>query len=160
LVLSVGDRGLGNQVINYFLQEEHEWIARELEERRYLATEQHFSICVIKWLLAIARHVYERQMIQSNLTESLCHLEPHVSGECWRDAFGDILEADLSQTFRALKSSPTWAAQQNLFSSFFSDSSERLVTCELEELLLAMGASSRIVIDEILLVQGECGLAA
>jgi hypothetical protein len=149
----------GKQVIHFFLQEEHDWFSTELKEHRYsffrsatsATEEQDLSICVFKWLLAIAHSVYELQVIQSNITEPYGHLETLASGECWRDAFGDILEVDLSRTFRALKSSPTRVAPRNLFESFFSESgSGGLVTCELEEILLAIRASSRVVIDEIL----------
>ena len=125
---------------------------------------------IVKLLLAVAHavcgHYVRRTKAIENSNSDNANFSPPQGGECWRDAFGDVLVVDLSLGFQRLSNMLTeHIAPVNLILNAsvgsmreFLRNNSNVVACELEELMLPMNTIRYIVLDDVLVIQGDTGL--
>jgi len=182
-LLGAGDGALGTKVINDLIRCDRERertngklypIFRSLNETPSLWSDpDNVTVQVIKWILALAfivcdHQLHRKELIERNDDATNVDLDPLVSGQCWRNAFGDIMELDLN----GLSGGPNYAhgpdppalSENQLLSvphrgAIGTTALSEVVMCELEELMIAIGAAKYVVLDGVLFVQGDYSLA-
>jgi hypothetical protein len=182
-LLGLGDRELGKKVIKNLSQMHNRSPVFDIFGDLDLDKSHTIELvdALVMWILTVAYAVFEQQMkrVESlgNMLNPDCDFASN--SQCWRDVFGEPVVIDLeyrelgftSDTQnrfcpRGLQTGP-FATLHKSFA--FADTLEcrfsaaagkgQIVTCELQELLLALGSQGFIVHNTVLLVQGTFGLA-
>jgi ankyrin repeat protein len=115
---------------------------------------------MLTWMLALTHSICGNEARRARTICQKKQDQPKF-GSCWRDAFGDIFEFDLSGS-TALETLSTdfqlGASLQQKQSDGYANEFSNLVLSSLEDLATALGIHSQAVLDGIILMQGLYGV--
>jgi len=115
---------------------------------------------MLAWMLALTHSVCDNEARRAKAICRKKQSQPRF-GACWRDAFGDIFELDLSRS-TALKTVSSdlelGASLQRGHSDRYANLFSNLVLSALEDLATALDIHSRAALEDIIFLQGLYGV--
>jgi hypothetical protein len=113
-------------------------------------------------LFALAQSVCDKEVSRVKLLCNARQGQPK-GGNCWRDAFGDILEVDLSHLSTKIKIPPNLCGVASLQGSSgvgFGDLQVSWVFTALEDFVISLGIHSLTTVKDVVFLQGANGICA